>query len=402
MPQAEQHEQARQYEKSDRPGERDIARKPFIFGRTGLFQFRIGLENDVGRSVPVGFVECQPVAVDERNAPVPPVHRRVQHNLPSRLRTAGKRNRRNRDVAGEAADDRRLAPFAETTPDPAAQRFRNVNGPPSGLRDVSHRRTRLLSGSQESVGAILRFDQLQPTLKAILRDSGRTHRHRPGRRQKMQLSGVSGRHGSRLGQTKLRPRLSGLDFHIDSQRLRPGRAFDQSGQNNQQPLPHDGRYPVKRTAHPDIQRLPVRIQRQHVETVGGNVMRRRAERHQPEKSQRDLEKERSGNRERNPGKPRPQQQLHRNDPPALGFQQIDKRTPERFYDPRQVKPTGVQRDIGIGYPHPLVQDYRNGHHRHVRQPLGEVQRGNPCPRRSFQVLHLFSINGRRPEAAPNQ
>ncbi len=131
------------------------------------------------------------------------VHRRVQHNLPSRLRTAGKRNRRNRDVTGEAANDRRLAPFAEATPDPAAQRFRNVRWstirPP---RRFAPPYPAALRRVRESVGAFCASTSCNQRLRLCLRDSGRTYRHRPEAPSKCRLSGVSGRHGSRLGQTK--------------------------------------------------------------------------------------------------------------------------------------------------------------------------------------------------------
>ena len=66
--------------------------------------------------------------------------------------------------------------------------------------------------------------------------------------------------------------------------------------------------------------------------------------HEPEEAQRALQPERGGDGEGYTAEGSTDEQLHGGNPPALGADDIDERTPQGLYDLRQVEPRGV-----IGY-----------------------------------------------------
>src|SRR5688572_4054608 len=59
-------------------------------------------------------------------------------------------------------------------------------------------------------------------------------------------------------------------------------------------------------AQPDELRLRVAVEREHVEAVGGDVVRRGAEGHEPEHGERELEETARGKRERDEGERNPE------------------------------------------------------------------------------------------------
>ena len=75
---------------------------------------------------------------------------------------------------------------------------------------------------------------------------------------------------------------------------------------------------------------------QHVEAVGSDVVGGTGKGHQPEEGQRPLQPVRGGNCEGHTTESRTNEQLHGDDPPTLGADDIDERTPQWFDNPGQV------------------------------------------------------------------
>ena len=174
-----------------------------------------------------------------------------------------------------------------------------------------------------------------------------------------------------------------------------GRFLEQSGQHDEQSLSGNGGEAVERTPDAHEQGLLVGGESEHVEPVGGDVVCGRAERHEPEDGQCGLEEMVGGESERHARQSRSQKELHADNPPPFGSQQVDKRAPERLDDPGQVEPAGVERHVGIGNSHPLVHHQRQDHDRHVRKSFREIESGHPCPRRILSVVsHRFICYGR--------
>ena len=161
------------------------------------------------------------------------------------------------------------------------------------------------------------------------------------------------------------------------QRNVPARCFQPSGQHHQDTLPEDIGQAVERVADAHEERLFARGQSQHVEAVGGNVVRGRAESHQPEAGQRSLyimvgRDEKGDARHRGS-----YQRLHGGYPPAFGLDEVHKGAPQRLDGPGQVEPRGVEGNLRVAKSQPLVQDDGQGHHSYVWQPFGKVEGGDP-------------------------
>ena len=141
---------------------------------------------------------------------------------------------------------------------------------------------------------------------------------------------------------------------------------------------------VESASYPDEPSLLVLVKTKHVETVCRNVVSGTAESHQPEETQRALKPEVGGNGERHAAKRSPDQQLHGDDPPAFCLYNVDKRAPQRLYDPRQIKPRSIESDFRVGKSQLLIKHERDGHYGHIRQAFGEIKRRHPAPRILFQ------------------
>ena len=153
-----------------------------------------------------------------------------------------------------------------------------------------------------------------------------------------------------------------------------------SGQPHQPALARERSQPVKRAAHADKRRLPVRGQRVQIKSVGRDVVRRRAKRHQPKHRERGLEKRRPRQRERDRRERPADHDLQRHDPKPFRAKQVHQRRPQRLDDPRQVAPARVERDVGIGDAEVLIHHHRQRHHDDIRDTLAKIERGNPSPR----------------------
>ena len=74
--------------------------------------------------------------------------------------------------------------------------------------------------------------------------------------------------------------------------------FQRAGQHDEQAAPGNGGDAVERAADAHVEGLFVRVEGQHVEAVGGDVVCGTAESHQPEESQREPQEVRGGGEER--------------------------------------------------------------------------------------------------------
>ena len=151
-------------------------------------------------------------------------------------------------------------------------------------------------------------------------------------------------------------------------------------------MSEDGGETIERRANANEPRLVVLVEAEHVETIGGDVVRSTRERHHPEEEQRPLQPEMGGQCERYTAEGSADEQLHGRYPPALGLDKVDKRTPQWLNDPRQIEPRGVECDFSIRQSELFVEHDGDGHHRHIGQALGEIERGNPCPGRNSRRL----------------
>ena len=164
----------------------------------------------------------------------------------------------------------------------------------------------------------------------------------------------------------------------------PARTFFQiARQHHQQSLPRQHRDPVERIANTDKKGLLLLRKSKHIKTISGDIMRRRAESHQPKEGQRKTQEEIARQGKGHARHAGANQELHRDDPPPLGLDQIDKRAPNRLDHPREIEPARVQRDLGVRDLHPLIHDHGERHHHHIWQSLSEIERGNPTPRMPF-------------------
>ena len=155
--------------------------------------------------------------------------------------------------------------------------------------------------------------------------------------------------------------------------------------HHQQTLTYDGSYTIECASYAHEISLFVLVETEHIETIGSDVVSGTRESHQPEERQRALKPIRSGNGEGHTTKSRSDKQLHGNNPPALGLDDIDEGTPQGFYHPRQIEPGGIERDVGVRQSQTFVHDKRDGHYSHIRQTFRKIKSGHPCPRISFTI-----------------
>ena len=127
----------------------------------------------------------------------------------------------------------------------------------------------------------------------------------------------------------------------------------------------------------DVEGLVLLGESQDVESVGSDVVGGAAEGHQPEEAQGAAQPPRRIEGEGHAGQRSAHQQLHHHNPPALRAQGIHQRTPQRFDDPRQIEPAGVERQCGIRQAKVGVHDDGERHDCHIGHGLGKVKCGNP-------------------------
>jgi len=111
-----------------------------------------------------------------------------------------------------------------------------------------------------------------------------------------------------------------------------------ASQHDEQSLAHDGGDAVERGADAHEPGLLVLFEPQHVEAVGGDVVGGTGEGHQPEEGQGALQPVGGGDGEGHTAEGGAYEQLHGDDPPAFGLDDVDERAPQGFDDPWQVEP----------------------------------------------------------------
>ena len=119
---------------------------------------------------------------------------------------------------------------------------------------------------------------------------------------------------------------------------------------------------------------------EEIKPVGGDIVRRAAqrdEREAPESERHRISKER---RQREPCEGDRAHELPDPNPPALRAVRVHERTPERLQHPRQRGERERAREPLVVHAEILEEHRRDILEQSVRQPLGEIQRGHPEPR----------------------
>ena len=93
--------------------------------------------------------------------------------------------------------------------------------------------------------------------------------------------------------------------------------------------------------------LPVLVKLYHVESVGRDIMSGARECHYEEEGHAALEPHSRGNSKGYASQRCAYQELHEKNPPALGLQEINERTPQRLYHPRQSQPSGIESELCV-------------------------------------------------------
>ena len=87
--------------------------------------------------------------------------------------------------------------------------------------------------------------------------------------------------------------------------------------------------------------------------------------------------------------------LHRENPPTLASEYVDKRTPERFDEPWQADDGGHQTEGAVVQPHVLEDRQRYGVDDEVRKALCEIEGRDPQPWPrlfDFDFIHIYSVS----------
>ena len=169
---------------------------------------------------------------------------------------------------------------------------------------------------------------------------------------------------------------------VEHQRPRPLHVkllMQETGKRNQAALAHNHRDAVECRTYAYEEGLVVRIEPHHIKAVGRHVVRRAAESQQPEEADGPLKPQRRVDRKGHTGESRADKQLHDDNPPAFRLHEVEERTPQRFDDPRQIEPRGVEGNLAVG--ESQLHIHLDGQHSYgdIGQPLGEIKRGNPRP-----------------------
>src|SRR5262249_26143529 len=154
--------------------------------------------------------------------------------------------------------------------------------------------------------------------------------------------------GGRAGQDEqMIDAKAGNEKSGDAERDRPGEhgvlraGLEMAGKHDQEALSADHGDAVRRVADARKESLFFLGIGEEIEAVRSDVVSAGTEREQEEKRQSDLEEMGRGNGEGHTGETRADEQLHRPDPVATGFEQTDDRAPQRLEYPGQAQPTGV-------------------------------------------------------------
>src|SRR5574344_2661194 len=111
--------------------------------------------------------------------------------------------------------------------------------------------------------------------------------------------------------------------------------FQNSGEHHDDALAEDGCNPVESASDSDIYRLPLLVERNHVETVCRDVVSRGCEGNYVEKYQRQpvcIWPHRKGKRSKAGG----HDSLHCKNPPALGADNVNEGAPQWLDDPWEI------------------------------------------------------------------
>ena len=119
--------------------------------------------------------------------------------------------------------------------------------------------------------------------------------------------------------------------HVESDAPRigdaAGESFQRARQHDEQSAARYGGDAVERAPDAHIQALLVRVERQHVKTVGCDVVGGTAESHHPQEHQGKDEEMGGGKREGHSGYGGGDEELHGQYPPSFAFGKVDERAP---------------------------------------------------------------------------
>ena len=151
--------------------------------------------------------------------------------------------------------------------------------------------------------------------------------------------------------------------------------LEQPGHNHYHPLPEHRCDAVEGAPDAHEKALPVFIQRQHIVSVRGYVVRGGEHCGDVEEDQGEGEGPDGfactmRQREGDGGEADGHQRLHHHYPPALGAHHVHQRTPEGFYHPREIEEAGIHRKVGVAHAHTL----EHGDRHHVDYEIGYALR----------------------------
>ena len=118
--------------------------------------------------------------------------------------------------------------------------------------------------------------------------------------------------------------------------------LENTSQHHQESIHEDDGKAIEGISQTHKLGLRMLIQLYHIETIRRNIVGGTTEGDEEEETHRCLEPEGSRQRKGDSGKSCSDERLHRQYPPALGLQQVDERTPQRFDNPRQGEPSSIE------------------------------------------------------------
>ena len=130
----------------------------------------------------------------------------------------------------------------------------------------------------------------------------------------------------------------------------------------------------------------------HIKAVGRNIMGSTAKGDQKEERHRQLHVEWCGKREGDARQGRGHHHFHHDDPPALGLKDFDDGAPQRFDDPRQRKPRGIERTSFVAQSEALIHQQSHDVDDEIGDTFHKIEGRHPLPRlrtiihTSFQSL----------------
>ena len=177
---------------------------------------------------------------------------------------------------------------------------------------------------------------------------------------------------------------TGEDEEGDTPSHRNGlRTFEPAGKHHQESLAEDISDAIERGTDAYIQALVVSVEAKDVKTVGSDILCGTGEGQDPEEGEGALEPEGRGQGESDACETGTDEHLHQQNPPSLGLNRRDERTPQRFDDPGKIEPRGVEGEVGVGQTETLVHRGGDDHNGNIRQRFCQIEGWHPSIRLIF-------------------